>query len=264
MGVLLLKRCYLERISAKNKDVGMIGSITIPKLADDIRQIYAADLLQADPSIETYLDSRLRSFSAEEKIIFLKKLIREFNISAAASAFNSALEEEVITKLSSLVLGQRVSEVDLSSEELLPRLAESLNTIFDKLNQLVGLINSTFNSQFKGNETIRQVIGVHLEGEDKLKSLESYLGQINKAFLVTQESFKAAAKKIVAVVLRELDPDKIGKSTESKLKFGPLRKAEIFEIYESKYKICRKWYESGRFMADLLREFEKNCQQKSL
>lgn len=242
----------------------MNESISIPKLADDIRQIYAADPLQAEPSIETYLDSRLRSFSANERITFLEKLVGEFNGPASTTAFHSAVEEEVLTKLFSLVLGGRVSEVDLSSQELLPRLAESLNTIFDKLNQLVSLINSTFNSQSEGDETIRRVIGVHLEGEDQLKSLESYLGQINKAFLVTQEAFKAAAKKIVAVILRELDPDRVSKSTGSGLKFGPLRKAEIFEIYENKYKICRKWYESGRFMADLLREFEKNCQQKSL
>jgi hypothetical protein len=239
-------------------------SISIPKLADDIRQIYATDPLQAEPSIETYLDSRLRSFSADEKITSLEKLVNEFNGSTSTAALDSVMVEEVLTKLFSLVLGGRISEVDLSSQELLPRLAESLNTIFDKLNQIVGLINSTFNSESEGNQTIRRVIGDHLEGEDQLKSLESYLGQINKAFLVTQESFKAAAKKILAVILRELDPDRISKNAESGLKFGPLRKAEIFEIYENRYKICRKWFKSGRFMADFLREFEKNCQKKSL
>jgi hypothetical protein len=241
----------------------MNESISIPKLADNIRQIYAADPLQAELSIETYLDSKLRSFSAEEKITSLEKLVGEFNGSTSTAVFDSAAEE-VLTKIFSLVLGGRISEVDLSSQELLPRLAESLNTIFDTLNQIVGLINSTFDSQSKGDETIRMAIGAHLEGEDQLKSLESYLGQINKAFLVTQDSFKDATKKIMAVILRELDPDRISKSTESGLKFGPLRKAEFFEIYENKYKICRKWFESGRFMADFLREFEKNCQQKSL
>jgi uncharacterized protein (DUF2267 family) len=241
----------------------MNNSISIPQLADEIRQIYADDPLQAEPSVETYLDSRLSSFSADGRLTFLQKLIDEFNGSTSTAVFDSAIEKEVLARLFSLVLGGRISEVDLSSQELLLRLAESLNTIFDKLNQIVGLINSTFNSESKGDETIRQVIGVHLESEDQLKSLESYLGQINKAFLVTQQSFKAAAKKIIAVLLRELDPDRISKSTESGLKFGPLRKAEIFEIYENKYKICRKWFESGRFMADFLREFEKKCQQKS-
>jgi len=242
----------------------MNKSIPIPKLADNIRQIYAADPLQAEPAIETYLDSSWRTFPAEERINCLEKLIREFSGFALPTAFDSVIEEEVLTRLFSLVLGGRISEFDLSSQELLPRLAESLNTIFNKLNQIVGLINSAFNSKSKGDETIRRVIGGHLEGEDQLKSLESYLGQINRAFLVTQEAFKAAAKRIVAVILRELDPDMISKSADGGLKFGPLRKAEIFEIYENKYKICQKWFESGRFMTDFLREFEKKCQQKSL
>ena len=71
----------------------MNESISIPKLADDIRQIYAADPLQAEPSIETYLDSRLRSFSANERITFLEKLVGEFNGSASTTAFHSAVED---------------------------------------------------------------------------------------------------------------------------------------------------------------------------
>jgi hypothetical protein len=242
----------------------MNRSISIPKLADDIRQIYAVDPTHAEPAIETYLNSRWKTLSVEERITLLKKLVSEFNDSLSNRAFDSVIEDQVITELFSLVLGGRISKLDLSSQELLPRLAESLNTIFNKLNQIVGLINSTFNSESKGDETIRRVIGGHLEGEDQLKSLESYLGQINKAFLVTQEAFKFAVKKIVAAMLRELDPDMISKNMESGLKFGPLRKAEIFEIYENKYKICQKWFQSGRFMADFLREFEKKCQQKPL
>jgi hypothetical protein len=242
----------------------MNKSISTSKIADDIRQIYAHDPTQAESAIETYLISRWKTFSAEEKVTSLEKLVGEFNNAISTGTFNSAMEEKVLTELFSLVLGGRVSQVDLSSQELLPRLAESLNTIFNKLNQIVGLINSTFNSQANGDETIRQVIGGHLEGADQLKSLESYLEQINKAFLVSQESFKAAAKRIVGVILRELNPARISQSAESGLKFGPLRKAEIFEIYENKYKICQKWFESGRFMADFLREFEKNCQQKTL
>ena len=239
-------------------------SISISKIADDIRQIYAHDPIQAESAIETYLSARWKTFSAEEKVTLLKNLVSEFDDVVSTRDFDAAAEEPILLELFTLVLGGRISELDLSSQELLPRLAGSLNTIFNKLNQIVGLINSTFNSESIGDETIRRVIGGHLEGEDQLQSLESYLEQINRAFLVTQEAFKASAKKIVAVILRELNPDLIGKNIESGLKFGPLRKAEIFEMYEKKYKICQKWFESGRFMADFLREFEKNCQQKTL
>lgn len=239
-------------------------SISISQIADDVRRIYAHDPGQAESAIETYLLSRWKAFSSEEKVTFLKSLVNEFDDSVSTGDGNAVTDEQVLLELFSLVLGGRISELDLSSRELIPRLAESLNTIFNKLNQIVGLINSTFKRESIGDETIRRVIGGHLEGQDQLQSLESYLEQINSAFLVTQEAFKATAKKIVALILRELNPEMIGKSIDSGLKFGPLRKAEIFEIYENKYKICQKWFESGRFMADFLREFEKNCQQKTL
>lgn len=237
----------------------MNKSVSIPKLAEDIRHIYEVDPMKAETAIESYLDSNWKTYSAEERITLLENLIGEFNGRASVPAFDSVIEEEVLARLFSLVLGERISELDLSSPELLPRLADSLNTIFNKLNQIVGSINSTFKTKSEGDETIRRVIGEHLEGEDQLDSLESYLGQINRAFLVTQEAFKIAAKKIVAVILRELDPGMLSKSTVSGMKFGPLRKAEIFEIYENKHEICRKWFESSRFMADFLREFEKSA-----
>jgi hypothetical protein len=44
------------------------------------------------------------------------------------------------------------------------------------------------------------------------------------------------------------------------LKFGPMKKAEMFDIYEQRYGKIQKWFSSGRFMEDFLREFEKNCQ----
>jgi hypothetical protein len=234
------------------------------KLVDEIRQIYATDHLQAEAGIETYLETRLRSFPLNKKIALLEKLTKEFNDSPANDATDATIEDEVLSRLFSLVLGGKVANFDISSAELLQRLAESLNTIFDKLNQLVGLINSTFHGQTSGEETIRQVIGFHLESEEQLKSLESYLGQINNAFLLTREAFKKAATKTVSTILSELDPDRIDQATESGLKFGPLRKAELFEIYENKYKICRDWFESGRFIESFLREFEKNCQQRPL
>ena len=240
----------------------MSNASPVHKIIDEIRHIYAADHFKAEAGIERYLEKRLRTLPVNKKIALLKKLAKEYNDSPATDGINSTTEEEILSRLFSLVLGGKVAKVDISSAELLQRLAESLNTIFDKLNQLVGLINSTFQGQTSGEETIRQVIGFHLESEEQLKSLESYLGQINNAFLLTREAFKKAATKTVSSILSELDPDRIDQATESGLKFGPLRKAELFEIYENKYKICRDWFESGRFIESFLREFEKNCQQR--
>lgn len=234
----------------------------VQKIVDEIQHIYAADHSKAESGIAMYLEKRLRTLPLDKKITLLKKLAKEFNDNAASGPLNSNTEEEILSGLFSLILGGKTANVDISSAELLQRLAQSLNTIFDKLNQLVGLINSTFHGQAPGEQTIRKVIGSHLEDEHQLESLDSYLDQINNAFLLTREAFKKAATKTVSTILSELDPDMINQATESGLKFGPLRKAELFEIYEKKYKICQDWFESGRFLESLLREFEKNCQQR--
>jgi hypothetical protein len=41
-----------------------------------------------------------------------------------------------------------------------------------------------------------------------------------------------------------------------------MKKAEMFDIYEQRYGKIQKWFSSGRFMEDFLREFEKNCQTR--
>ena len=229
------------------------------QLASELRQIYQSDISRAEAMIEAHLEKRMTRLTPDSRLKLLKKLKDEFNADRALPSPGSDMEEEVLPRVFSLLLGRDVSQADLSSAEILQRLAESLNTIFDTLNQLVSVINMTLFGESAGNETIRYVIGSHLKGGDQTKSLESYLGQIQKAFLTTQQAFKNAALARVGEILDELDPDKISQAGGGGLKFGPLRKAEYFAIYESKFRSCKKWFESGRFMEAFLREFEKNC-----
>jgi hypothetical protein len=105
------------------------------------------------------------------------------------------------------------------------------------------------------------MIGFHLEGEDQLRSLESYLGQVNKAFLTAQQAFKIAAEKKVREILVELDPERIAASAGGGFKLGRLRKADRFDLHVEKFKAFEEWFNSGRFMDELLREFENNCQR---
>ena len=242
----------------------MTNRIAIEQLAKEVKQIYRSDRLQAEDLIETYIEKRLNEFSVEEKSILLNKLADEFANADEDLTANVNIDEEVLARISALLLGRKVSKADLSSAELLSRLAESLNTIFDELNQLVSVINAALYGETVGEATIRQVIGFQLEDESPSKSLESYLGQIRKAFLTAQQAFKQAAQSKVIEILNEMDPDKIAASSGGGLKFGPLRKAELFGIYTEKFHECRKWFESGRFMEEFLREFEKNCQKMSL
>lgn len=239
----------------------MSDNISVDYLAHEIRQIYATDSRQAEDRITAYMQEQLGSLSATEKISILERLTAQFDASVPKTE-RIYPDDEVLTRLFSLVLGDKVTHADLSSADLLQRLAESLNTIFDALNKLVAVIDSTLLGKDRGEETIRQVIGFHLEGQDQTKSLEGYLGQINKAFLLAQQASKNAAYQMVGKILQELDPQKINQGAGGGLKFGPLRKAELYGVFEQEMKKCRQWYESGRFMQDLQREFEKNCRPK--
>ncbi len=240
----------------------MSESISVDHLARDIRQIYSADARQAEERITQYIQDHLRSLSATDKLDMLEKLTAQFGTAVPLSTGRAYPDDQVMTRLFSLVLGDKITSVDLSSADLLQRLAESLNTIFDALNKLVAVIDSTLLGTDRGDETIRQVIGFHLEGQDQTKSLESYLGQINKAFLIAQQASKDAAYRIVGQILQELDPEKISQETEGRLKFGPLRKAELYAVFVQRMEKCRQWYESGRFTQDLQREFEKSCRSQ--
>jgi len=236
----------------------MAASYELEQLADRIRQIHASDPSGAEKAIQGFLEGSLAGIPKDEKIKVLGELIRNFESSVAGEV---CMDQVVLTRICSFLLGKKVSQAELSSAELLQRLADSLNTIFDMLNQLVSVINRTFLGERQGVETIRQVIGFHLEGEDNAKSLESFLGQINKAFLSAQEAFKMATEKKVREILVEFDPEQIARASGGRFKLGPMRRAESFELYADKFKTLRKWFDSGRFMEEVLREFENNCQK---
>ncbi len=239
----------------------MDAQLELDQLAKQIRQIHASDRLHAEDRIEEFLESSLTGVSRDEKMRIVGELTSRFEANRVHSTEDVTVDREILTRIFSFLLGKKVSQADLSSAELLQRLADSLNTIFDMLNQLVSVINMTFLGQREGIETIRQMIGFHLEGENQSRSLESYLGQINKAFLTAQQAFKIAAEKKVREILVELDPERIAASAGGGFKFGRLRKAESFELYTNKFTACKDWLESGRFMEELLREFENNCQK---
>ena len=241
----------------------MTDQIPFDHLIDEVRRIYSLGTPQAGSEIEAFLEKSLQELTFDERLAFLDRLITGFRSQDSSTDDVMGSEDEVLSRVFSLLLGRKVSKADLSSSELLERLAASLNTIFDSLNQLVSVINITLSGQGTGEETIRQVLGVHLEGEDQTKSLQGYLGQIKEAFLVTQQAFKKAAYAKVEQILSELDPKVISEAGSGGFKFGALRKAEFFDTYEERYYKIRKWFESGRFIEELSREFEKKSQQLS-
>lgn len=239
----------------------MNNPILIEELASDIKDLYHSDVSQAGTLIEGYLDQCLEGLSQSERLELLDKLTHEFKpvISQQPSAPGSG--PDLVAKLFSLFFGKEVSDIDLSSAEFLERLAGSLNTVFDSLNELVRVINVTLLGKQAELETIRHIIGTNLHDEVEHSSLETYLAQIKEAFLVSHQAFKKSAQTKVNEILLELDPQRLEESEPGRLKLGPLRKANLFEIYQQKFERVQKWFESGRFEEELLRDFERTCER---
>jgi hypothetical protein len=232
--------------------------LQVTRLAAEIRSLYAEDPSNALPRVQELLADRLGDAPPEQGRDVIRQLVQHFR----PAGNEAAADNEAMRRVFGLILGHKVAPDDLASDGLPERLAQSLNTIFDALNELIGRINMSFNgSGAVGEETIRQFIGVHLQGDDQTHSLVEYLGRISQAFLTTHEAFKAAARTKVEQIIQALDPDKIAAERSGGLKIGPMRKAQDFDTLKEKIERIRRWFDSGRFMEDFLREFEKNCQE---
>lgn len=235
--------------------------VDIEKLTDEIKKIYQLSPAMAGTTIETLLDGELDGLGHSERIDVLDRLGNSLSRAPEESGVSrppATAEAQLMERLLPLILGEGASSLP---PDIVPeRLAQSLNTIFDSLNQLIGLINSTLGTPGEGDETIRHIIGTSLSDMAPGMPLQEHLSQVKRAFLITQQAFKEAARSVLGNVLTVLDPKQM-EPVQTGLKIGPLKKAESFEIFEEKYSKCRKWYDSGRFMEDMLRQFEKNCQR---
>lgn len=240
----------------------MVDANLIARISSALDERFDAQEEISDESVEAFLIQEMAEMDHPRRIETLRTVIAGMGKTCTPMASSDDADDAVLSQVCSLLLGRNVTMDDLTSSEMLEKLAESLNTIFNTLNQLISVINMTFTGEGSPEQTIRQVIGFRLEGEGQSNSLETYLGQISNAFLTSQQSFKEAAYAKVKQVLSVLDPEQLAAETGKGLKFGPLKKAEMFDIYEQRYEKIRKWFSSGRFMEDFLREFEKNCQTK--
>ncbi len=228
-------------------------------MRNEIRAIYRSDPVKAGALIETYAEERLKGLPPSDRLALLEEVAERFKSSDPGTSVERPPQQEEFLRLFSLLLGKRISVDDLTSTEPLERLAHSLNTIFDTLNQIVFGIRTTLLGRTIEMETIRQIIGSDLSGEGESGTLQSYLNQIQNSFLVAHRSFQEAIQIKVKQILTEMDPGRMEAETSGGLRFGPLRKAELFEIYKEKFGKVKGYFESGRFMEELLREFEKSC-----
>jgi len=232
-------------------------------LKEEILRIYQSNPKRAERLVEDYLEETLKDYSLSEKISLLEDLLRQFELPPSHEVRKEfPVDSKEFSRLFSLIFGERIAEIDFSSPQLLEKLAQSLNTIFDSLNEIIQVINQALFGKKPELETIRHIIGSQLEGDEGRDSLQNYLSRIKEAFLLAHKAFQEAAHIKMVEILKELHPDTFESEGTKGLRFGPFRKAELFERYREKFQSLKKWFDSGRFDEELLREFEKICQKR--
>ncbi|MHB8783744.1 MAG: type VI secretion system-associated FHA domain protein [Desulfobacteria bacterium] len=240
----------------------MISAAVVSELSESVRAAYRSDPAGAAARIERILGEKLAGASPEERLAAVREIRGRCEASglppAPVPAGNVAQEW---TRLTALLLGDRVDVAKLPPGELSEKLAASLNTVFDSLNAIVGGINATLLGQKEELETIRFIIGSDLGGRKASGSLQEYLDRIQEAFAVAHRAFQEAAEKKTGELLDELSPENISSKAEGGLKFGPMKKAELWDIYEERFRTVKKALETGRLRESLLREFERSCQR---
>lgn len=231
----------------------MMDAKTVQNFADELRKSYRFSP-EGEAAVEALVLGRLAGMPQAEKSAFLASLMEGFR----KEDEKKPAGPEMLTEVFSLLLGKKIP-AEGSPHEMLKRLSEAFSTLFETVNRIVKTIDTTLLGEASGEQTIRHVIGSQVDGLGG-RTIEEYLGQIEKAFLVSHTAFRQAAHTLFARILTEMDPERIAAGSDNRLKFGPMRKAEYFDVFEAKFGTLKTWFDSGRFMKDLLREFEKNCQ----
>lgn len=239
----------------------MNNPVSIERLSEEVRTLYQVNPTRAEKLMEAYLQETLKEYPPEERIRLLEALIQRFEPTPVPVAKDPLLHSEEFARLLTLLFGERTSAIDLSTSELLEKLARSLNTIFDTMNEMIRVIDTTLLGRKPELETIRHIIGSQLEAGTPSDSLQNYLARIQRAFLISHKAFQEAAQIQFNDILKELSPERFESEPMGGFKVGPLRKAELFERYKERFQTIKKWFESGRFREELLREFEKACQR---
>ncbi len=232
----------------------------IEGLEREIRDVAISEPSNIDVVLKEYIEKRLSTLSIEERIEVLEGLVERFKRDKNDQIKDTAMHTDGLTGLVSLFLGEKVSLQSLSQAELSEKLANSLNTVFDKLNHIIGIINAKLQGQKEGQETIRLIISSHIKGGARDDLLHNYLDQIKDAFLISHEAFSTAVYETVKKVISGLDPQELYKTGGGSMEFWPFKEAKLFEIYKDRFKACSEWVESNRFKEDFLREFERACE----
>jgi len=221
----------------------------------------AANASDPDEELKQFLETQLSGLNPEERLSILEIIDASFIVKKPCRVETSAKTDDA-SRLMSRFLGRNFESEGVTQEEIYNKFAVSLNTLFDSLNRIMAVINQTLLGEQPELSTIRKIIGSNIDGDGNDELISDYLERIQRSFLIAHTSFQEASSALLGQILDELDPDKLSKSLPSGLKFGALRKAELYDMYDEKYVKMKRWHESGQYTERLLRDFEKRCQQK--
>lgn len=238
----------------------MTGDAT-ERLHDKLQMLAAEDTAVLPSAVETMLRQELAGMTVDERLKSLELLAARLSAERKTATGNGTSDSVQMAHLCSMLLGKDLSADTLSSGDTTEKFVAAMNMIFDSLNRIVRVMQTTLVGNSDELETIRQVIGSQLERYEGTMSVREYLDQIQQAFLVSHNSFQQAARNVAGGLLKELDPDRISSSVEPGLRFGPLRKAELYDIYQEKHQSLTGWLQSEQFIERLLREFEEICRK---
>jgi hypothetical protein len=241
---------------------------TLSTVAKQVCDFYRTDPHQAEVLIEDHLRSRLEAVPLHERLLFLEELCAHLDRQGSGQEGTPGKngQQEALQELMRFVLGKSFNTEELQSHKAAEHLGAALQTLFETLNDLIQTIELTLmGQQSDQSKTIRTVIASKVRHEDGGQSLREHLNQIKAGFLIAHTSFQQSCRDTVKKILAALAPDTLRDEASKTLKFGPFRKAELFELFEERYESIRKWSDSDRFLQDVNREFEKSCrnQQKT-
>jgi hypothetical protein len=235
--------------------------VSISSLAAELRAIIQSGPGVPESAVEKYLDDKFRVFAADDKLDLLDLLIEQFKDFSDKRKPPQSIEQKELSRLFPLLLGKKTNLSNLSSDEILVKLSQSLKTVFSMINQIISVIQTSLLGQKAEVESISLIIGSQVDGDAGTILLQRYLDQIQKAFLIAYKASQQAAHNTIQQVLSELDPEKLETATNRDWKFGPLRKAEHFDLMRDKFLACKNWFDSGRADEEFLRDFESVCQK---
>jgi hypothetical protein len=202
-----------------------------------------------EADLEEVLAERLADRKPEERVAEIRRL---------AGAPSDPTDADVDRLLRQVFREDHQIAFDDDAERV-DRLAEALNLVFDALNRLIAVIDASLHG-LDPQATIRHYVEAHMSGDGEGPSLNDRIDRIQEAFSVSHTAYQSAVKRQAVALLERLDPETI--QADGNLKFGPFGKADRFRAFEATHRACRDYVESPKFMAEFLREFERNVRKQ--